>query len=93
MALIIENSLEGIVKLLFHENDEIKKSMSWFMLQVTDNYTRNFDRETLNWLIPTLISCLNSNNFIAVNICYSLINVIKSLGDVNTVKNSSKFIV
>jgi hypothetical protein len=92
MALIIDNSIEGIIKLLFHENEVIKKSMSWFILQVTDNFTKNFDREILNWMIPTLINSLNANAYIAVNICYSLINLIKGLGDPNTVKNSSKIV-
>lgn len=89
MGVIIESNLEGIIKLLFHENLLIKKSTSWFILQITENFTRILDRNTLSSLIPTLISCLNADNYIAINMCYSLVNIIKAFGDLNTLKNSS----
>lgn len=90
MSNILQGSIDGIIKLLFHESILLKKSTSWLMLQITELYTKIFDRELLNQLIPSLVKCLNDTNYIAINICYSLINLIKNLGDINTVKNSSK---
>jgi len=89
MSVVVENALEGLIKLLFHENALIKKSTSWFILQVTENFTKSFDKDTLKTLIPTLVNCLNQENSIAINICYSLVNLIKNLGDPNTIKNSN----
>jgi hypothetical protein len=93
MGLIVVNSLEVMLKLLNNENQIIKKSTSWFILQMTDSFTKAFTADTLNYLIPTLINCLGQNNNIAINICYSLINLIKNLGDSATVKNTSNKLI
>ncbi len=90
MENIVKNNFDNMLKFLFHENLILKKSASWFLLQVTDNYAKIFDRESLSSIIPVLINCLNDTNIIAINICSALVNLIRQLGDLNTVKNSSK---
>lgn len=91
MSKIIESTYEEMVKLLFQENVIIRKSVSWFLLQVTEYFPKIFTKESLKTFISSIIKCLNDTNYIAINICFTLVNLIKHNGDLQTTKNTSIF--
>jgi importin subunit beta-1 len=87
---ILQNSIAGLLKLLSDEVIYIRKTVSWVICKVTELYPRVFDKNILNTVVPILKNSLNDINYVAVNICYSFNNLIKILGDKETIKNNSK---
>lgn len=88
---ILHNSIGGLLKLLSDESSYIRKTVSWVICKVTELYPKLFDRAMLSSVVPTLRISLNDINYVAVNICYCFSNLIKTLGDRDTVKNSNAF--
>jgi importin subunit beta-1 len=80
-----------LIKLMFDENNKIKRSISQLFVKITKHCSRLLDTSVLNNIIPSFITALSLQNNIAINYCQSLINLIKTLGDVSTTKNSSKY--
>ena len=90
---ILHNSIGGLLKLLSDESSYIRKTVSWVICKVTELYPKLFDRAMLSSVVPTLRISLNDINYVAVNICYCFSNLIKTLGDRDTVKNSSSLFI
>ncbi len=83
--------LPKLVKLIFHENNKIKKSVSQLFVRITKYYSKIFDQGNLNVLVPTFMNALAFPNQIAINYAQSLINITKGLGDIESKKSSSIF--
>ena len=86
---ILHNSIQGLLRLLSDESVFIRKTVSWVICKVTELYPRIFDKNVLNTVVPILKTSLQDQNYVAVNICYAFNNLIKSLGDRETIKNNS----
>jgi len=89
MTMFLENQFEGLLKLLFDPNIIIKKSASRLILKITEVFPKLFDKSMLTYFIPSLINSLNAPNYVAINVCFCIVNLAKNLGDKNTIKNNS----
>jgi hypothetical protein len=86
---IFSKYMHLFLKLIFSENYTIKKNVSLLMIKVTKHHGKMFDNNTITLLITTMIGCLAFDNQIAINYCQCLINIIKTIGDSETKRNTS----
>ena len=92
LKLVIKSSLSGLLTLLFDGNMFVRKTSSWVIVRITELYPKIFDKNNLNTFIPVLINALNDKNIVAINVCYAFINLLKNLGDKDTLRNTSKIL-
>lgn len=80
-----------VLKFLFHDSINIRKSASFLLTKITKYYGKSglFDSDVLAQAVPTMINALPSPNAIAINVIQSLINLTKAVGDLDTNKSSN----
>jgi hypothetical protein len=88
---LVSKHINKLVKCIFHENDKIKKSASLLFVRITKNCSKIFEQSNLNILIPSFMNAFTYPNQIAINYCQSIINVTKSLGDMESKKSTSEY--
>jgi importin subunit beta-1 len=87
----ITKHLNKVIKFLFHDSNTIKKSSSFLLVKITKYFGKSglFDPHILSQVVPLLINSLPSPNKIAINICQSLMNLTKAVGDLDTIKSTN----
>lgn len=89
ISSLIMQSFTYIIRLLMSDDDRIKKSVSLLFIRITKVYSKFLETGNINNLIPVLLDALKFGNKIGINICQTLINLNKALGDLESNKSSS----
>ena len=87
----ISKHFNKMLKFLFHDGFKIRHSASLLLIKVTKHHGKSglLNQSTLNTCVPMLINALPSPNKIAINVCQSLINITKAVGDLETNKSAN----
>lgn len=93
MSDVVLSQLGKTLKLLMSNNSIIIQSATLLFIKISKYYSKLLDATKLSHIVPLLLSILTAttDNKIAINICITLTNLIKGLGDFDTSRGTSIF--